>query len=77
MDVVPLFFVIYLLIALPLFIWWLMCLIQALKVSDSTWAAADQNKLLDVLLMIFVGLVGTIVYVVVARPALRRAGATI
>jgi len=46
-------------------------------VPDSNWAAADQNKLLYVLLMIFLGVIGTIVYVVVARPALRRAGATI
>ena len=72
---VSVLFVIYLLIAVPLFIWWLMCLIQALKVSDSTWAAADQNKLVYVLLMIFLGIIGTIVYAVVARPALRRAGA--
>jgi uncharacterized membrane protein len=77
MSVVALYLVIYLLVALPLFIWWLVCLIQALKVPDSSWAAADQNKLVYILLMVFLGVIGTIVYAVVARPALRSTGASI
>lgn len=77
MAALPLFLVVFVLIPLPLFVWWLWCLIQALKVPDSAWAAADQNKLLYVVLMIFLGVIGTIAYAVVARPALRRAGATV
>ena len=69
------FVVIALLGSLALFAWWLWFLIEALKTSDSTWAAADQNKLLYVVLMIFLGVIGTIAYAVVARPALRSAGA--
>lgn len=63
------------LFALIPFVWWLLCLIQAVKVPDSQWAAADQNKIVYVLLMVLLGLIGTIIYVIVARPALRRVGA--
>jgi hypothetical protein len=77
MEALPLFLVVVVLIPLPLFIWWLWCLIQALKIPDTDWAAADQNKLVYVLLMVFLGVIGTIAYAVVARPALRNAGATL
>ena len=77
MAAVSLVFVFLLLVMVPLFIWWVLCLVEAVKVPDSTWAAADQSKLLYVLLMVLVGVLGTIVYVVVARPALRQAGATL
>lgn len=76
MDVVVLLALVPVLM-LPLFIWWLWCLIQALRVPDTAWAAADQNKLVYVVLMVFLGLIGTIAYAVVARPALRSAGATV
>lgn len=76
MDVVILLALVPVLM-LPLFIWWLWCLIQALRVPDTAWAAADQNKLVYVVLMVFLGLIGTIAYAVVARPALRSAGATV
>lgn len=76
MDVVVLLALVPL-VMLPLFIWWLWCLIQALRIPDSAWAAADQNKLLYVVLMIFLGVIGTIAYAAVARPALRSSGATI
>jgi hypothetical protein len=41
---------------------------------DSSWESAGQNKVLYVLLMVFRGVVGTIAYVVAARPQLRSAG---
>lgn len=56
---------------LGMFVWWVICLIQALAYTDAEWVAAGQSKLLFVLLMIFVGIIGTIAYVVVARPALE------
>ena len=74
MDVLAVFSLLLLLGFIP-FVWWVWCLIQAMRVPDSDWVAADQNKLIYILLMIFLGVVGTIVYAVVARPALRRAGA--
>jgi hypothetical protein len=52
-------------------VWWLVMLVQALRTPDSVWAAADQSKILYVLLMIFLGWLGALLYVVIARPKLR------
>jgi len=68
-----LFFSLFGLIALALFVWWLVVLIQALQVPDPVWASAGQNKILWVLLMVFLGALGTILYVLIARPALSQA----
>lgn len=59
-----------------LFVLWLAVLVQALRIPDSTWESADQSKLVYVLLMVLLGLLGTLLYWLVARPALRRAGAS-
>ena len=55
-----------------LFAWWLVMLIDALRTPSSTWQSADQSQLLYVLLMVFLGVIGTLVYVVVARPQFRN-----
>ena len=57
--------------ALALFVWWVLMLIDALKVSDATWSAAGESKILYVLLMVFLGIIGTVLYVVIPRPKLR------
>lgn len=59
------------LIGLAITVWWLLMLIQALRTPDSVWAAAGQSKLVYVLLMIFLGWLGALLYVFIARPALR------
>ena len=59
-----------------LFVLWLAVLVQALRIPDSTWEGADQSKLVYVLLMVLLGLLGTLLYWLVARPALRRTGAS-
>ena len=61
-------------IGLAVFLWWLRVLIEALRTPPSQWAAAGQNQLVYILLMAFLGIIGTIVYVAVARPQLRSAG---
>ena len=61
-------------ISIGLFVWWLVVLIEALKVPDRQWDAAGQSKILYVLLMVFAGIVGTILYLVLAKPELRRVG---
>jgi hypothetical protein len=61
----------FLLPALALFVWWVLMLVDALKVSDATWSAAGESKILYVLLMVFLGVIGTILYVAIARPKLR------
>jgi hypothetical protein len=59
------------LIVLAITVWWLLMLVQALRTPDSAWAAAGQSKILYVLLMIFLGWLGALLYVFIARPALR------
>ncbi|MCW2783758.1 MAG: hypothetical protein JWP74_275 [Marmoricola sp.] len=54
------------------FIIWIKFLIEAVKIPDAEWELAGQNKLLFVLLMVFLGVVGTLVYVVAARGPLRQ-----
>lgn len=63
------------LVLVGLFVLWVAVLVQALRIPESTWQAADQSKLVYVLLMVLLGLLGTVLYWLVARPALRRAGA--
>ena len=75
MSLFALWIIPFLLLSVAAFVWWLACLIQAMSTPDSVWTAADQSKLLYVLLMIFLGVIGTIVYVLVARPPLKRVAA--
>ena len=55
-------------------VWWVLMLVEALRFPDAQWAAAGQNKVVQVLLMVLLGVVGTLVYVLTARPELRRVG---
>ena len=59
---------------LALSLWWLVLLIEAVRIPDSQWDAAGQNKLLQIALMGILGVIGTIVYAVTARPELKRVG---
>lgn len=58
-------------VGLPLFVWWLVVLIEAVKTPGPQWDAAGQSLLVHVLLMLFLGVIGTIIYLVVAKPRLR------
>lgn len=53
-------------------VWWLIVLIEALRLPDEAWVHAGQSKMLWVLLMVFLGVIGTILYVVIVRPALAN-----
>lgn len=64
------------LVIVGLFALWVSVLVQALRIPDSQWEAADQSKVVYVLLMVLLGVLGTLLYWIVARPALRRSGAT-
>ena len=72
MDV-PVFAFLVLALGLGVFVWWLVVLIEALKTPETQWKDAGQDRLLWVLLMVFLGVIGTLSYVIVARPRLRRA----
>ena len=71
MDALPLVVILFV-ASVALFVWWLLVLIQALRVPDHDWAAAGQSKILWVLVMVLLGILGTILYVLIARPALAR-----
>jgi hypothetical protein len=51
---------------------WLWSLVDALRVSDQTWNTAGQSKLMWVVVIILLGLLGSALYVAIARPALKR-----
>lgn len=54
---------------------WLWGLVDALRISDERWATAGQSKLIWVLVIVFLGALGALLYAVIARPVLtaRRA----
>lgn len=53
-------------------VWWLIVLVEALRRPEQDWAAAGQSKVLWIVVMIFLGVLGTILYVFIARPAFAR-----
>jgi hypothetical protein len=52
---------------------WLVALVDALRIPDSVWDRAGQSKLLWVLVVVLAGVIGALLYAVMARPALGRA----
>lgn len=68
-------FLVFGLIALATTVVWIVSLVDALRIDDRRWAAAGQSKLLWVLLIVLLGLLGSLLYAVMARPALTRARA--
>lgn len=59
--------------AVVIFAWWLVMLVDALRHPAERWEQAGQSRLLYVLLMVFLGAIGALVYALVARPRLRAA----
>lgn len=57
---------------LALFVWWLMMLIEALKIPGQRWEAAGHNQVLYVIGMFILGWLGTLLYVLIPRSSLRR-----
>jgi hypothetical protein len=51
---------------------WIWSLVDALRFSDQRWVTAGQSKVLWVILIVLLGLLGSLLYVVVARPAVLR-----
>jgi hypothetical protein len=52
---------------------WVWSLVDALRIRDQVWDAAGQNKVLWVLLIVLLGLLGSVLYLFIPKPALRRA----
>lgn len=69
-------FVLFVVLSAALFVWWLLMLIEALRVPDQAWTAAGQNKLLWVLVIVLLGFLGALLYALIARPAVAKASPT-
>lgn len=57
------------------FVLWLWSLVDALRIPDQSWNAAGQSKLVWVVVVILLGLLGSILYLAIPRRALTRAPA--
>lgn len=67
----PFHLLILLLILIPLALW-VWSLIAEISRPDWQWQAAGHSKILYVLLTIFLGLLGSLLYALIARPGLQR-----
>lgn len=65
-------FLVFLLVALAMFAFWVWSLVDALRLDDRRWVAAGQSKILWVVLIAVLGLLGSILYLFMARPAVTR-----
>ena len=68
-----LFILVILFLGFAGFVFWVWALVDALRRSDAEWVRADQSKLVWILVMIFLGVLGSLIYLMVARPALEEA----
>jgi hypothetical protein len=64
------FFAVFMVVGLITTVLWIWGLVDALRISDNRWATAGQSKLIWVLVIVFLGVLGAILYAVIARPAL-------
>lgn len=69
----PVLFGVLLFFVLPLVLFHLWALIDVLKTPTSAWAAAEQNQITWVIVVLLLAVVGPILYVVMARPQLVAA----
>lgn len=67
-----LFLALFGLIGLAAFALWVWSLVDAIQRPDAEWEQADQNKLIWILVLVFVGFIGSIIYLLVARPQLEN-----
>ena len=50
---------------------WIFTLVDSLQIPDHTWQAAGQNKVLWLLLIVFLGFLGSLLYMAIPRPSLK------
>lgn len=70
------FFALFLFFALPLFVFHIWALIDVLRTPTGVWEETGQNQLLWGVVVLFLSLLGPILYVILARPALVEARGT-
>jgi hypothetical protein len=62
-----------LLLALAVMCAWLWALVDIVRRPDQEFAAAGQNKILWVVVVALLHVIGVLLYLFIARPALQRA----
>ena len=60
-------------VAAVLTVLWVWMLVDALVRPSATWRRADRSQLVWILVLVFLGWLGALLYVVLARPSLRGA----
>ena len=61
------------LMALPLFVFHIWALIDVLRTPQDVWSAAGQNQMLWGIVVLFLSLIGPVLYLIIARPQLLAA----
>lgn len=59
------------------FAFWIWSIIDAVRFADAEWAAAEQNKIVWVVLIVVLGALASLIYVFWPRPSLKRARASL
>lgn len=60
------------LVAIAGFVLWVWALANSLSRPDREWEAAGQSRILWVLVIVFTGFIGAILYLLIARPQLDQ-----
>lgn len=63
---IPLLFV-----GVGLFVWWILMLIEALRIPSSRWEGRGHSQILYVVMMVLLGFIGTLLYVLIPRRDIR------
>jgi uncharacterized protein HemY len=71
--VIPTGFIVILAAAFLLFVFWIWSLIEVLRTPERTWRADDRRQVSWILVIVLLGWLGSLLYVVIARPSLKRA----
>jgi hypothetical protein len=65
-------FVVHILLGLASTVLWVWALVDAVRINDRVWADAAQNKVVWVIVIVFLHWFGAILYFLIARPPLKR-----
>lgn len=62
----------FLLVSFAAFVFWIWAIIDVARTPDSVFAAVGHNKIVWIIVVVFLHIVGALVYLFAARPQLRR-----
>ncbi|QCX28829.1 hypothetical protein [Nocardioides jishulii] len=64
-------------VSIALFVWWIMMLVEALRIPGPRWTEAGHNQVLYVIGMFLLGWLGTLLYVLIPRKDLRATNSAV